>query len=392
MLLQLFSGPRAVQQECSAVYQLLNHVELGDVGRIVACNKVCSVNQVSGFDRFLTKTQMRHCYTAGLLGIIIEVSLCVHVCVVADDLDGVLVCSYGTISSKSPELAVYRSFRCGNKRLAYRQRQIGYIIDDIDGESLLCLVVVYSNDLLRSGILGSKSVTSAKDLDSVELASAECFNNIQEQRLANGTRLLCTVKYGNLLYRIRDCVNQCLSGERSVQTYLYNTNLAALSHQVIDGLLDTVAYRTHSYDNLICIRSAIVVEQLVVCSDLGIYHIHVLLNDSGHFIIEAVACLTGLEEDIRILGGSHFLRVLRVQSVCLELLQSLDIDHVSQILIIPGLNLLKLVGCTESIKEVDEWKMSGDSCCMSDRRQIHNLLYRRFAEHSSAGLAACIYV
>ena len=74
----------------------------------MACNKVCFLDQICGFDRLFTETKVRHCHTAGLLGVIIEVSLCIHICVVTDDLDGVLVCSYCTVSSKSPEFTVKR--------------------------------------------------------------------------------------------------------------------------------------------------------------------------------------------------------------------------------------------------------------------------------------------
>jgi len=46
MLLDSFHIPRAVQQEGTAVYQLLYHVVLTYIGRIVACYEVCLVNQV----------------------------------------------------------------------------------------------------------------------------------------------------------------------------------------------------------------------------------------------------------------------------------------------------------------------------------------------------------
>ena len=119
-----FHIPRAVQQESTAVYQLLYHVVLTNIGRIVAGYEVCLVDQVGGFDRFLTETQVRHGNTAGLLGVIIEVSLSVHVCVITDDLDGVLVCTYGTVCTQTPELTVDGSFRSGYQRSTKFQRKI----------------------------------------------------------------------------------------------------------------------------------------------------------------------------------------------------------------------------------------------------------------------------
>ncbi len=111
MLFKAFHIPWAVQQECTAVHQLLNHVVLADICRVMACNEVSLADQVCGLDRSMSKTQMRHRYTAGLLGIIIKVRLGIHIGVVTDDLDGVLVCADGTICAKSPEFTVRRSFR-----------------------------------------------------------------------------------------------------------------------------------------------------------------------------------------------------------------------------------------------------------------------------------------
>ena len=66
--------------------------------------QVSLVDQVSRFDWLLTETQVRHCNTTRLLRVIVEVSLCIHVSIVTDDLDRVLVSSYSTVSSKSPDL------------------------------------------------------------------------------------------------------------------------------------------------------------------------------------------------------------------------------------------------------------------------------------------------
>ena len=98
---------------------------------------------------------MRHGNTAGLLGIIIKVSLCVLIRIVTDNLDGVLVCSNGSVSSQSPELTVYGSCRSRNDGRPNLQRKMGYIIIDSDSKSLLILVVVYSYNLCGSSVLGT---------------------------------------------------------------------------------------------------------------------------------------------------------------------------------------------------------------------------------------------
>ena len=169
MLLQLLIGPRAVQQEGSAVNQLLNHVELADVCRIMACNKVCLVNQVGGLDRLLAEAEVGHRHAAGLLGIIIKVCLRIHVGVVADDLDGVLVCTDRSVRAKAPELAVDGSLRCRDNRRSFLERQACDIIDNADGELFLCSVLVNSDNLCRCRILASQSVTACENRNILEL-------------------------------------------------------------------------------------------------------------------------------------------------------------------------------------------------------------------------------
>ena len=77
----------------------------------------------------------------------------------------------------------------------------------------------------------------------MELGVAESRNHIQIQRLALSAGLLCSVENGDLLNRLRDCRNQSVRAERSVQTNDHETNLLALSVQIIDCLLDGLAYR-----------------------------------------------------------------------------------------------------------------------------------------------------
>ena len=155
MLLQFLCVPRAVQQESTAVNQLLNHVVLTNICRVVASYEVCFVDQVGGFNLLMTVTQVGHGNTTGFLGVIIKICLCIHVGVITDDLDGVLVSTYGTICTQAPELTVGGSFRSGYQRLAQFQRQIGNIINDTQSEFLLLGIAVYSNNLCRSGILGT---------------------------------------------------------------------------------------------------------------------------------------------------------------------------------------------------------------------------------------------
>ena len=56
MLFQTCHIPRTVQKEGTTVYQFLYHVVLTYIGRVVACNEVSLLDQVSGLDGALTET------------------------------------------------------------------------------------------------------------------------------------------------------------------------------------------------------------------------------------------------------------------------------------------------------------------------------------------------
>ena len=201
----------------------------------------------------------------------------------------------------------------------------------------------YSNDLSRCRILGTKSVTSCVDRNRIEFCSLECCNNVKVQRLAKCSRLFCPVKNRDLLNRIRNCVDESLRAERSVQTYLNNADFLSCCKQIIDRLLDRVTHRTHSNDHVLCILCSIIVEQLVICTDLLIYFVHVVLNDSRKSIVIRVTCLSCLEEDIRVLSRTSLARMIRIQRMCTESVDRVHIYQIFEVFIIPCLDLLDLV-------------------------------------------------
>ena len=230
MFLKTFHIPCTVQKECTAVNQFLYHVIFVHIGRIVACYKVCFVDQVGRFDRFLTKTKVGHCNTTGLLGVIIKVCLSVHICIVTDDLDGVLVSTYSTISTKSPELTVCCSLWSSYKRSACLKGKVCNIINDTKSKFLFLSIVINSYDLSRCCVLGTKSVTSGEDLNAVKFAVLKCSNNIKIQRLALSSWLFCSVQNCDLFNCLRNSIDKSLCAEWSVKTNFNNTNFSASCH------------------------------------------------------------------------------------------------------------------------------------------------------------------
>ena len=137
---------------------------------------------------------------------------------------------------------------------------------------------------------------------------------------------------------------------------------------------------------MVSISCSIVVEKLVICTDLSINLVHVLLNNCRKCIIIWVTCLSCLEEDIRVLSRTSLAWMVRVKSMITECLDSIHISHILQVFIIPCLDLLDLMRSTESIEEVDKRNFAFDCSKMCNRSQVHNFLYRRLAKHCTTSL------
>ena len=79
----------------------------------MAGHEVSLVDVVGALDGLVAEAQVRNGDAAGLLGVVLEVSLYVLVGVVADDLDGVLVGADGAVAAQAPELALDGAFSSG---------------------------------------------------------------------------------------------------------------------------------------------------------------------------------------------------------------------------------------------------------------------------------------
>ena len=116
---QFSSIPWAVQQECAAWFQAFQYIVLIYIACFVASGVVSLVNQVSGTDFGITKTQVRNSYTTGFFRVIREVTLCVHVGVIADDFDCVFVSTNSTVGTIAPEFAADDIASSSNNRSTY---------------------------------------------------------------------------------------------------------------------------------------------------------------------------------------------------------------------------------------------------------------------------------
>ena len=395
VLAQLLIGPLAVDHEHAAGLDILDHLHAHvDVSGVVAGHEVSLVDVVGAADGLVAETQVADGHAAGLLGVILEVCLNILISVVADDLDGVLVCADSTVAAQTPELALLGASSCGDgSGLDLGQGQTGDIIGDAQSEALLGLILLQlleqSEDGGRGSVLAAQAVTAAGQDDIVQASLTQGSSNIQVQGLAQGAGLLGTIQNCNLLCSLGQDLQQSGGHPGTVQADLDDTDLLALGVQVIDDFVSNVADRAHSDHDTVSIGCAVVVEQIVVGAQLLVDLGHVLLDHCGQCVVSGVAGLTVLEEHVAVLVGTAHLGVLGVQSLGTELLNSLHVAHFLQISVVPLLDLLVLVRSTEAIEEVQEGNPALDCCQMGNRGQIHNFLHAALDQHCEAGLAAC---
>ena len=86
------------------------------------------------------------------------------------------------------------------------------------------------------------------------------------------------------------------------------------------------------------------------------------------------------------------MRMLRVEACITECLDSVHVAHFLKVFVIPYCDLLDLVGCSESVEEVEERNSAFDSCKVSYRSEVHNFLNAALSQHCETCLTASIYV
>ena len=127
-----------------------------------------------------------------------------------------------------------------------------------------------------------------------------------------------------------------------------------MSVHIVYNFFCNVAYRTHSYDNSVCIRSAVVVEELIVCTELFVYLAHVFFNNIGKSIVIFVAGFSVLEEYIAVFCRAAKNGMFGVESACAECCESILVYHRFEIVIIPCFDFLDFVRSSETVEEVDK--------------------------------------
>ena len=163
------------------------------------------------------------CNTTGFFGIIVEVCLSIHICMVTNDLDGVLVSTNSTVSTQTPEFTTCCAFTSNVNLRKNWQRQMCNVIDDTDCEvvlwSIKFKVFKYRDNLAWSNVFRTKTVTSANDC-SLFSGSVECTQSIHVNWFSDSTAFDISIKNSDLCSCCRNSCKECFFFEWSVQVNL----------------------------------------------------------------------------------------------------------------------------------------------------------------------------
>ena len=361
----------------------------------MAGHEIRLIDVVRGADGLVAEAQVADGDAARLFRIVLEVRLDILVGVVADNLGAVLVGAHGAVAAKAPELALLRALRSRVGRGLLLQREIGDVVRDADGEArlrgVLRQLLIHGEHTGGRGVLRAQAIAAADD-GGLAPGLGKGAHHIQMQGLGIGARLLRAVQHGNFLRGGGHGCQQVLCRERTVQAHLHKAYLFALGGEVVDNLLGHVADRAHGNDDALGVFGAVVLEQAVTGAQLLVHLAHVLFHHGGHGVIELVAGLAVLEEDVTVLVAAARSGVLGVQRMVAERLHGVHVRHFLQVVVIPHFDFLDLVRGAEAVEKVQEGHAALNGGKVRHCGQVHHFLGVRFRQHGKARLTAGIYV
>ena len=257
---------------------------------------------------------------------------------VADDLDGVLVCANGTVGTETKELAAKETFRSGVDFFCGHDVVACYVIYDTNGEMILrgisVHIVEYGFDHGRREFLAAHTIAAANNLSHSALFE-ESRDYIFIKRFAEGAGFFCSVENCDVLNGFWDSVNKCFCGERSVKSDFNSTELrTALGVEIVDRFFNCFCAGAHENDDIFSIRSAYIIKDVVLSAEFLCELVHNVLNDAGCCFVETVSSFSVLEIDVGVLCCASLVRVFGVKSSFAEFLNSVPIYHGFEVIIV----------------------------------------------------------
>lgn len=317
---EFFTGgvgiPWRIEQEDPAGLEPFKHIVFKDVSSHMAGDKIGTVDEVGRTDRAIAKAEMGGGKSTGFLGVVGKVGLAKLLGGFPDYFDGIFVRADGAVGTEAVEFCtvkvVWGDFDSG----ALGKRASAYIVHDSNCEMVfrffLQEIFVNCNNLRGGHIFTPKSVTTGNDLRRV-ITPMKGLAEVEIEGVAVGAGFFGAIEGGNAANGWGEHFEEVLQREGAVKMDIDKADFFALFVAVVDDFLDAFGDGTHSDNDVFGIGGAVIGEGLVVASGKFGNFGHVSGDDVGDGLMEGVAGLAGLKEDIGVLGGAPCDGVLGVE-------------------------------------------------------------------------------
>ncbi len=158
--------------------------------------------------------------------------------------------------------------------------------------------------------------------------------------------------------------------------------------KMIDRLFDYAAAGTHAHDHALGVGCADVVEQVVVPAEQSGELVHRLLHDARTGVVELVAGLAGLEEDVGVLGRAAESGIFGRERPGTVGGDQIHVDHLRHLRVGQLLDLVHFMRDAEAVVEVQERQAGLERRRVGNEGHVLRLLDRIRREHRPAGAAA----
>ena len=359
-------GSVGIDKESAAFFNIARHIVAGDIRGVGALNEVRAVYKVFRLNGRVAETEVGNGDAARLFRVVEEIRLRVLVRMVAYNFNGVFVCAYRTVRTKSVEFTAGRPCGCGVKLNREIKRGIGYVLVNTYGEMVfrLFLFKVFINSKHHRGgkLFRAESVSAAYDLYVFNALFHKRGANVKVQRFAKRAGLFRSVKYGNSLCGSGKRRNKRVRNEGAVKAYFYKTVFFTGSVKFVYGFFNGFATRTHTNYNLVRVGCANVVEQVVFSAAFSGNDVHHFLNYSGSGSVVAVCGFPVLEIGVAVLRGTFLNGVFGVERARLKVCNigfnsrfgANFADFRIVVRIVPNVYFSYFVAGSETVEEIDE--------------------------------------
>ena len=389
----LIGRVRGVDQKGRAVAGDRQQVAPVERTEVVDGHEVGFLHEMGGPDRLRPETEVGRRGGSRLLRVVDEVALGEQRREVADDLHRVLVGADRAVAAQPVEdgPAHRRGFVPGIG--VVHDMGVADVVDDADRDLVAGKVGLelgeHGHRHRRGELLRRQPVAPADHLrhGTVGPPAGQPGDDVEVERLADGTGLLGAIEGGDALDGGRERVDQCTGVERAVEPHRHHADALAGRHEGVDRFAHGPRARTHDHHDPGRLGMTVVVEDPVATPGQLGEAVHLLLDDAGHGVVVGVGRLGGLEEDVGVLSCSPDDGTVGVERPPTVPLHELVVDHLPDGGVVDLLDLGDLVTGPEPVEEVQEGDASPQCRCVADKGEVVRLLDRPGGEHGHAGLA-----